>query len=233
MVTTKNLFQPAEAVEGQPPLPPVSTVPAAERLAALQALDEAKVKVCRLCLLCQTRKQTVFGEGNPEARIMFVGEGPGADEDEQGRPFVGRAGELLTRMITGMGLSREQVYIANIVKCRPPGNRTPTPPEAATCWPHLAEQIRIIRPQVLVTLGNAATQNLLLPGRGITAIRGKWFLFRGLEPEVPALPVMPTFHPAYVLRNYSQDTRRYVWDDLQQVLKLLGLPIPKKKAAEG
>ncbi len=165
--------------------------------------------------------QTVFGEGDADAGLMFIGEGPGQNEDEQGRPFVGRAGELLTKMIAAMGFAREQVFIANVVKCRPPGNRTPTPAEADACWPYLRRQILTIEPHVIVTLGGPATKRLLDTKTGITALRGTWHLFHGIEPEGPAVPVMPTFHPAYLLRSYTKENRAKVWSDLQAAMRLL------------
>jgi len=149
---------------------------------------------------------------------MFVGEGPGQTEDELGRPFVGRAGELLNKMIAAMQLRREQVYIANVVKCRPPENRPPTPAEAAACWGYLRRQIMTIAPTVIVTLGGPATKTLLNTQTGITMLRGTWQEFTGLRPEGPAIPLMPTFHPAFVLRNYTEDTRKKVWSDLKQAM---------------
>lgn len=228
-----SALPPADALDQMPEPAPAGSTGRSDRIAALEALDHQQVKPCRLCDLCRARKQTVFGEGDPEARIMFIGEGPGADEDDQGRPFVGRAGQLLDKMINAMGLQREQVYIANVVKCRPPGNRTPTPIETRTCLPYLLSQLRIIRPAVLVTMGNAATQTLLSPKKGITSVRGNWFHFRALEPDGPPIPAMPTFHPAYVLRNYSKMTRGYVWNDLQQVMKLLGMKPPTPRSTDG
>jgi DNA polymerase len=199
-----------------------------DQQAALDALDQAEVRSCRRCRLADGRTQTVFGEGSPNAQIMFIGEGPGEEEDRQGRPFVGRAGELLTRMIAGMGLSRRQVYIANVVKCRPPGNRAPMVDEAAACRDYLVRQIQIIRPKVLVTLGNPATHAMLQTTEGITKIRGQW---RPLPPTAPLLEgimVMPTFHPAYLLRSYTYENRKAVWSDLCQVLEFLNLPVPQK-----
>jgi len=184
----------------------------AERLATLAE----QVAACRLCPLCEGRRQTVFGDGDPDARLLFVGEGPGAEEDARGVPFVGRAGQLLNKMIAAMGLTRRQVYIGNVVKCRPPGNRTPTPDEAAACWPYLTEQMAIIAPEAIVVLGNAATKALLGTRVGITLLRGHWQTFDDI-------PVMPTFHPSYVLRQYTPDTRGKVWSDLQAVMARLGL----------
>lgn len=193
-----------------------------ERRVRLQVLAE-QVAPCTKCELHKGRTQTVFSRGNPDAELMFVGEGPGADEDAQGEPFVGKAGQLLDKMIAGMGFARDDVYVANIVKCRPPGNRTPEPIEMATCLPYLTEQIELIRPKVLVALGATALRGLLGPGEGITKVRGTWKLYRG------TIPVMPTFHPAYVLRTPTPEVRGMVWSDLKQVLKQLGRPIPKRK----
>ena len=189
---------------------------------------QKEAQSCRKCRLCETRRNVVFGEGNPEARVMFIGEGPGKTEDETGRPFVGRAGELLTRIIeSGMGLSRSQVYIANVVKCRPTvdqkgsRDRPPDPEETAACSPYLLRQIELIRPEVIVTLGNPSTRFLLNTSLGITRLRGQWAEFRGT-------PVMPTYHPSYVLRNGGEKNplRRDVWEDIKKVMEKLGLPIP-------
>jgi len=158
------------------------------------------------------RLKFVFGEGNPQARLMFVGEGPGRDEDLQGRPFVGKAGELLDKMIGAIGLRREDTYIANIVKCRPPDNRAPTPEEAKACLGYLRRQIELISPAVLVTLGATPLRELAGIQEGITKVRGQWKQLRVGDREIP---VMPTFHPAYVLRQYTQDVRRAVWEDLK------------------
>lgn len=208
--------------------PQAPTLKPEEKAAALKAIDNGEVKVCTRCGLCQGRHNTVFGEGDPNARLMFVGEGPGKDEDETGRPFVGRAGELLTKMITAMGLTREQIFIANIVKCRPPNNRAPTPDETAACWDYLMRQIRIIQPEVIVTLGNPSTHALLNTREGITRLRGSWQVMPQLADGVVGIEIMPTFHPAYVLRQYNQDTRGKVWSDLQTVMQRLGLSLPKK-----
>ncbi len=175
---------------------------------------------CRRCGLCEKRTNIVFGVGNPEARLMFVGEGPGADEDAQGIPFVGRAGKLLTDIITkGMGLKREDVYIANVVKCRPPGNRDPQPDEMDACMPFLEAQIAVIRPEVIVALGRVAVQALMGHPVQITKSRGQWTNFKGV-------PLMPTFHPSYLLRNPS--AKRQVWEDVQAVMEKLDLPLPAK-----
>ncbi len=201
-----------------------------EKLAALNDLNDNTVSNCTRCTLCKERTNTVFGEGAADAGLLFIGEGPGADEDASGRPFVGRAGELLTKMIIAMGLSRETVFIANVVKCRPPGNRTPTPDEVATCWEYLLQQIQIIRPKVIVTLGNPATQAMLQTKTGITRLRGTFQPLPDLAPGLGGLSVMPTFHPAYLLRNYTPEARGKVWSDLQQVMQLLELPLPKNNA---
>ena len=173
-------------------------------------LDEIRSELgeCTRCRLHEGRTKIVFGVGDPRARLMFIGEGPGADEDAQGEPFVGRAGQKLNGMIQSIGLEREKVYIANVVKCRPPDNRDPKPDEIATCSPFLVEQIEAIRPRVIVTLGSPATKTLLNTKVGITKLRGTWQSYRGI-------PVMPTFHPAYLLRAYTQENRRRVWDDLK------------------
>ena len=165
---------------------------------------------CKRCRLCEGRKNIVFGEGSPEARVVFVGEGPGQTEDETGRPFVGRAGELLTRMIEAVGWTREQVYICNIVKCRPPQNRDPMLDEVAACRPFLDKQLGAIRPTVIVALGKPASSTLLGKPIAITRARGLWHEWNGI-------PVMPTYHPAYLLRNYTRETRQAVWDDLRAV----------------
>jgi DNA polymerase len=193
-----------------------------DKIQRLNELDRNEVTGCTRCRLCQQRTQTVFGEGNPDAAIMFIGEGPGENEDRQGRPFVGRAGEKLNKMIGAMGLRREDVYIANIVKCRPPGNREPAPDEVATCTPYLQRQIEIIRPRVIVTLGRPAAQHMLGSKISISKIRGQWMQWRGIK-------LMPTFHPAYILRNYTPETRAAVWSDLKKVLAELGFAIPSSK----
>jgi uracil-DNA glycosylase family 4 len=170
---------------------------------------------CRLCRLCERRTQIVFGIGNPSARLVFVGEGPGHDEDVKGEPFVGRAGQLLTDIIEkGMRLRRSDVYICNVVKCRPPENRNPEPDEVAACAPFLERQIAIVRPEVLVTLGKFAAQALLATKTPITRLRGTWQEYRGI-------PLMPTFHPAYLLRNPAD--KKLVWQDIKQVMARLGL----------
>lgn len=196
-----------------------------EKTARLLALDTSEVRGCIRCRLCETRKNTVFGEGDPDAKIFFIGEGPGENEDLRGRPFVGRAGELLNKWIAAMGLQREQVYIANIVKCRSPQNREPAPDEVATCTPYLQRQLEIIRPQVIITLGRPAAQHMLQTKISMGKLRAQWHEWRGIK-------LMPTYHPAYVLRSYTYETRSAVWNDLQMVMRELGLPMPKKKSAE-
>jgi uracil-DNA glycosylase len=167
---------------------------------------------CTRCRLCEERTQIVFGDGNPGAELMFVGEGPGAEEDRTGLPFVGRAGELLTAMIEkGLGIPRNEVYICNIVKCRPPGNRTPLADEARTCGEFLDGQIAAVRPKVIVALGKPATSLLLGREVAITRVRGTWQSYKGI-------PLMPTFHPAFVLRQYTEENRRAVWSDLRAAL---------------
>ncbi|HZL42071.1 MAG TPA: uracil-DNA glycosylase [Verrucomicrobiae bacterium] len=178
--------------------------------------------------LASTRKNVVFGVGNIDAQLMFVGEAPGADEDMQGEPFVGRAGQLLTRIIQAMDLSRGSVYIANILKCRPDtpgqtsGNRKPTSDEMATCIPYLQEQIDLIRPKVLVALGATAVEGLLAKTIGITRLRGTWQTYRGI-------PLMPTYHPSYLLHNQALGEKRKVWEDMLQVMGRLGMPVSDKQ----
>lgn len=188
----------------------------------IQALVAVRADVgdCTRCRLCQKRKNIVFGAGNPDAHLMFIGEGPGADEDEQGMPFVGRAGQLLTKVINAMGLTRDDVYISNVVKCRPPNNRNPLPDEVATCIPFLKQQAKIIVPKAIVCLGSVATQNLLGTEEKITRIRGHFTKWQDI-------PVMPTYHPAFLLRNPNM--KKPVWEDMMVVMKFLGLPITAKK----
>lgn len=199
-------------------------LPREQKIVKLRTLDDQHVSRCTKCRLHETRTHTVFGEGDPDARILFIGEGPGENEDLQGRPFVGKAGQLLDKMILAMGLSREKVYICNIVKCRPPNNREPAPDETATCTPYLLEQIETIRPEVIVTLGRPATQFILQSKLSMSKLRGQWQTWRGI-------PVMPTYHPAYVLRQYTRDTREAVWSDLKQVLAHLKLSLPARGGA--
>jgi uracil-DNA glycosylase len=180
----------------------------------LPALRE-QIGDCRLCRLCQKRTHLVFGVGNPKARLVFVGEGPGRDEDLQGEPFVGRAGQLLTDIIQkGMKLRREEVYICNVVKCRPPDNRNPEPDEVEACRPFLERQIELVGPEIIVALGKFAAQTLLRTSTPIMRLRGAWGEYRGV-------PLMPTLHPAYLLRNPAD--KRLVWEDIQAVMARLGL----------
>ena len=176
----------------------------------------AEIGDCQRCKLCSTRTNIVFGVGNPNAELMFVGEAPGADEDEQGEPFVGRAGQLLTKIIEAMGFQRSDVYIANILKCRPPNNRPPEPDEVATCEPFLFKQIDAIKPKIIVALGTHAAHTLLKIDTPISKIRGHVLDFRG------GVKVVPTFHPAYLLR--SPDRKRDVWEDMKKVRALLSGP---------
>ncbi len=211
---------PRSAAAPAPPPPPRVVIPA-RPLEVVQA----EVQSCVKCVLASTRTSTVFSRGNPAARVAFVGEAPGAEEDAQGIPFVGKAGQLLDKMIGAMGLSPESdVYVCNIIKCRPPGNRRPEPEEIATCIPYLHEQLANVTPEVIVAMGNTAVQALLDTTLGITKMRGAWKLYRG------NVPVMPTYHPSYLLRPgpTQQEAKRHAWEDLQQVMKKLGLAVPKK-----
>jgi len=191
-----------------------------EQESLLATLESEHAEACAVCTSITGYTRPVFGEGDPNADLMFVGEAPGQKEDELGRPFVGRAGQKLTEIIRAMGLAREQVYITNIVKVRPPNNRTPTPDEVDQWGPYLDEQIKVIRPRVIVTLGGPSTKYLLGTGTGITRLRGTWAEY---DAEGFVVPVMPTFHPAFLLRNYTPDTRRQVWSDMQLVMEKLGL----------
>jgi uracil-DNA glycosylase len=226
--------EPAEPPAPIPPLPVPSLAvlfsssgfdqpptPACDRPALLDALAR-EVAVCRRCAhLAETRTQTVFGTGKADPRLMFIGEAPGADEDRQGEPFVGRAGQLLTDMITkGMGLSRDQVYIANILKCRPPENRNPTIDEANNCFPYLEQQIAIIRPEYLCLLGKVAAQAVLNTTQAIGKLRGKWHRYRGI-------PTLATYHPSYLLRTPA--AKKDAWEDLQMLMKEMGLVRPGKQ----
>jgi DNA polymerase len=201
--------------QSMPEQDPGDTLPAdLESLAAF-------IGDCKRCRLSEKRTRLVFGEGNPKARLVFVGEGPGAEEDAAGRPFVGEAGKLLTKIIeNGMGLKREDVYICNVVKCRPPNNRDPEADEVQICLPFLKQQLAIIRPEVVCTLGRIAAKSLLGREFKITQERGNWFSFMGI-------PLMATFHPAYVLRNPSEERplKRQVWEDVQKIMGRLGLKV--------
>lgn len=186
------------------------------------------VAQCTKCSLHKTRTHTVPGDGNPDARIVFVGEAPGKTEDEQGKPFVGRSGKLLTNIIEAMGLKREEVFICNIIKCRPPDNRDPRPEEITACMSYLFGQLSMIQPEIIIALGAHAAQTLLDTNTAIGQLRGKFHTYQpgpGAEP----IKLMATYHPSYLLRNYSQDNRLRVWEDMRMVLRELNLEIPKKK----
>ncbi|WP_084517065.1 uracil-DNA glycosylase [Desulfatiglans anilini] len=187
------------------------------RLFTLEDLRQ-EIGDCRRCKLHQGRKHLVFGEGAPDASLVFVGEGPGRDEDLTGRPFVGAAGELLTRIIAAMGLTREEVYICNIVKCRPPRNRDPEKDEVEACLPFLKRQLRILRPKAICVLGRVAGCSLIGGAFKISMDRGRWFDFEGI-------PLMPTYHPAFLLRN--QSAKRQVWEDVQKIMGRLGLEVKR------
>lgn len=224
-VPERSIFAPAAGIVLEPAPEPL----APEAKPAAMAELRARAMVCVKCpSLVAARTQVVFGVGNVNAELMFVGEAPGADEDAQGEPFVGAAGQLLTKIIQTMGQSRDTVYIGNILKCRPdmppgaPGNRKPTPAEMKTCIPYLLEQIDIIRPKVLVALGATAVEGLFGKAIPITRQRGNWMTFRGI-------PVMPTFHPAYLLRNQALSEKRKVWEDMLAVMERLNLPISEKQ----
>ena len=205
---------PASAPAAAPgPRTATATVPAAPPPGDGWDQLRGELADCRRCGLCAGRKHLVFGEGDPRARLMFIGEGPGYDEDRTGRPFVGRAGQLLDKMIAAMQFTREEVYIANVVKCRPPDNRTPAPDEAAACLPFLRRQIELVRPEVIVLLGAAALKYLLNVSGGISRMRGRWTSFENI-------PVMPTFHPAFLLRQ--PEAKRDAWKDLQLVMARFG-----------
>ena len=205
-----------------PPLDPQA------KAAAFAALRERALACVKCPHLASSRKNVVFGVGSIDGQLMFIGEAPGADEDEQGEPFVGKAGQLLTKIIQATGLQRADVYIGNILKCRPDtpgqssGNRKPTTDEMATCIPYLHEQIDLIRPKVIVALGATAVEGLLGKTIGITKLRGTWKTYRGI-------PLMPTYHPAYLLRNQAMSEKRKVWEDMLQVMEKLGMPISEKQ----
>ena len=207
---------PAAATTATPASPPAAQPSLIERALWPErpSLDEVRQVLgeCRRCRLASGRTHIVFGDGNPEALLMFIGEGPGETEDQRGLPFVGRAGELLTQMIEkGLGIPRSAVYICNVVKCRPPKNRTPLSDEVEACSPFLDGQIAAVAPRVIVALGKPATSRLLGRDVAITKVRGTWHQYRGI-------PLLPTFHPAFVLRQYTPETRRLVWEDLKAAL---------------
>ena len=216
--TSSSLSQPA-TTPGAGAAPLTASSPVLADIAA-------RVSVCTQCRLGQSRTRTVPGQGTPQPEIMFVGEGPGEDEDRQGLAFVGRAGQLLTRMILRMGLTRDQVFIANIVKCRPPDNRVPAPDEMAACLPYLREQVAELKPKVIVCLGATAVKGLLNNMTGITKLRGQWQKYQGVD-------VMPTLHPSFLLRGGGEDRARWweVWEDLTAVLKKVGREVPPQKTA--
>jgi DNA polymerase len=212
-----------EPTEPAPPMPKANSAAQlsnrTDRTSALRLIRE-EIGDCTRCRLHkQGRKQIVFGVGNPNADLMFIGEAPGADEDEQGEPFVGRAGQLLNNMIKAMGLHREDVYIANIIKCRPPNNRTPERDECETCSPFLMQQIKVISPKAIVALGAVAAKTLLAVNAPMSELRGHWYDFRGTRLAV-------TYHPAFLLRDPRQ--KKEAWKDLQMVMKELGLELPEK-----
>jgi DNA polymerase len=227
----RSYFEPALPQELAAPMPkpvpfdalaplPAESLPAARRVAALDAVRE-EIGDCTRCPLAYAgRHKIVFADGDPSATLMFVGEGPGADEDAQGLPFVGKAGQLLNNMIAAMGLKREEVYIANIVKCRPPGNRTPEFAEANTCSQFLVKQIDIVRPKVIVALGSTAATYLLGVRQSLSSLRGRWHATRGAK-------LVVTYHPAFLLRDPRQ--KGEAWKDLQMVMAELGLKAPAKK----
>lgn len=220
--TPAALASPEPAPRAAPAPPPGAGAAALDEEGARQlSLLASEVAGCTRCPLHETRTQTVFARGTSSSGLCFIGEGPGADEDAQGYPFVGKAGQLLDRMIAAMGLSRDEVYVCNIVKCRPPNNRKPTPEEMAACMPYLDRQLELIQPSVIVALGATAVQGLLGTTAGITRLRGKWKLYKG------RIAVMPTFHPAYLLR--TPRAKRDVWEDLQAVLRQMGRPIPSRQ----
>lgn len=224
----------SRAVEPKSPPPAAALRPvpqssgSGDKAARMDAL-RARALVCVKCEhLVKSRTQVVFGVGNIDAELMFVGEAPGADEDLQGEPFVGKAGQLLTKIIEAMGFSRDDVYIGNVLKCRPDmppgesGNRKPRPDEMATCLPYLVEQIEIIQPRVMVALGATAMLGLLDTSEPMNRLRGRWHEFKGI-------PLMATYHPAYLLRNQSNTEKRKVWEDMLMVLEKLGAPISEKQ----
>ena len=217
-----------ETIQETPAIPPrkpisappqiAAAVPKEDRASALRMIRE-EIGDCTRCALHKGRNKLVFADGDPNARLMFVGEGPGADEDAQGLPFVGRAGQLLNNMITAMGLKREEVYIANVVKCRPPGNRTPEPEEANTCTPFLFRQIDVVRPEVIVALGATAATYLLGQRQPLAGLRGRVHSFRETK-------LIVTYHPAFLLRDPRQ--KKEAWADLQIAMRELGLKVPSR-----
>lgn len=216
------------ASSAPPARAPRTSTTTGDAVTRLKTLDDTQVKGCRKCGLCETRTQTVFGQGSPTARLVFVGEAPGFEEDRQGLAFVGKAGELLTRMIAAMGLTRDEVFICNVLKCRPPNNRTPANDEVAACSPYLHEQLEIIGPEVIVALGTPAAQTLLETSDSMGRLRGRFHQYHvgGEVIATKTIPVMPTYHPAYLLRSPHEKGK--VWEDLKQVMAFLGLPAPAR-----
>lgn len=210
------------AVAAANSLPILESGPATDKVGALREIRD-DIGDCTRCVLHKGRTNLVFGVGNPEAELMFVGEGPGADEDAQGEPFVGRAGQLLNNMIAAMGLRRQDVYIANVVKCRPPGNRTPEREECDTCSPFLLRQIDVIKPKIIVALGAVAAKTLLSVNDSMANLRGRFYDFRGFKLAV-------TYHPAFLLRDPRQ--KKETWKDLQMVMQYLGLKAPPNSSKE-
>lgn len=220
-IMVPEVIAPPQVTVSAPLLATVEASAVDDRVGALRVIQD-EVRACRSCKLAPTRTQTVFARGNPGARLCFIGEGPGADEDRTGQPFVGAAGQLLDRIIAAMRLTQDQVYIANIVKCRPPNNRVPDHEEMSACTPFLLRQLDVVRPDVIVALGRTATAFLLESKGSMTPIRGRWHSWRGV-------PVMPTWHPSYVLRvrdDPKSTARAEVWTDMKLVLERLGLPVP-------
>lgn len=207
---------PRSALEDVPVSTSEGALPAAASGSGLEDIS-AEITACKKCPLHETRTNVVPGQGNPSPEIMFIGEAPGADEDAQGLAFVGRAGKLLTKMIEAMGYTRDEVFIGNILKCRPPNNRPPMPDEMSMCMPYLLRQIKVLKPKVIVALGGTAVKGLLQTDTGITKLRGEWHEFEGV-------PFMPTLHPAYLLRNPK--AKHDAWADLKAVLKKLGKKVP-------
>lgn len=231
----RNPVHPDPAVQASPTIPSAPVAPAApipvagppSLFATVERVEgdtleriRADLGECTRCRLHKARSRIVFGDGPAHADLVFVGEGPGEEEDRQGLPFVGRAGKLLTQMISAMGLERKDVYICNVVKCRPPQNRTPERDEVSTCQPFLERQLAVVRPKVIVCLGSVAVQALLGSRKSLSEVRGKWFDWRGAK-------LLPTYHPAYLLRN--PNAKGVVWADLQKVIAELGLPPPAKR----
>jgi len=226
--STANVAPRNESIVRGPVESIAETVPSPAKVQAMAELRERAMQCVKCPHLASSRKNVVFGVGKVDAQIMFVGEAPGADEDQQGEPFVGKAGQLLTKIIQAMGLRRDQVYIANILKCRPDtpgqsaGNRKPTPEEMQTCIPYLHAQIDVIQPKVLIALGATAVEGLLGKTEGITRLRGNWKTYRNI-------PLMPTYHPAYLLRNQAMSEKRRVWEDMLQVMEKAAIPISEKQ----